>query len=383
VLARSPGSNLSYQLGEQIKTYRLNRGGLDPDRPGGWKGFSAAAGQERLSRRGREAFLDMQWIADEFIGDQVGPGEFTPYAGDRQQRIDGVWLAAPKTTDALYIAPARMPQGLSLERVVGRRSLDGVMGRDVLEALASTSVRAAALSAMFILVNKAALELDIDPEEFDVIEPRMFRPSGGAAVPVLQIADHLVNGAGFCNALGTPDRETGATLIASLLRQAVTDESEYPLNDFIRDNHEQACEQSCYRCLLRYRNQPFHGLLDWRLGLAFLEALNREDFRCGLDGRFEGLALRMWPQLVERDLRRLQRQFSTTEVREIGSLRAVRFERSTRWGVIGHPLWDPETLDGLLGEAVARLGGQPFTIIDSFNLARRPVTIRRALLDWT
>jgi len=387
VLTRSPGSNLSYQLGEQIKTYRLNRGGLDPDRPGSWKGFSAVAGEERLSRRRRgqqeEAFLDSQWIADEFIADPAGPNEFTPYTGDSQQRIDGVWLAAPKTTDALYIAPARMPRGLSLERVVGRRSLEGVEGRDVLEALASTSVRAAALSATFILVNKAALELDIDPEEFDVIEPRMYRPSGGPALPVLQVADHLVNGAGFCNALGTPHPDTGATLIATLLRRAVIDESDYPLNEFTRDNHEHACEQSCYRCLLRYRNQPFHGLLDWRLGLAFLEALDREDFRCGLDGRFEGIALRMWPELVERDLQRLRRQFGATVVREIGPLRAVRFEGNTRWGVIAHPLWDPQGLDGLLGEAVVGLDGEPFTIIDSFNLARRPVTIRRALLDWT
>ncbi|VIO73319.1 hypothetical protein CI1B_49240 [Bradyrhizobium ivorense] len=382
-LAQSPGSNLSYQVGEQIKTYRLNRGGLDPDTPGRWKGFSAAAGEERLSRRGQEAFLDSQWIADEFIGDAAGPSDFTAYTGDQERRIDSVWLAAPKTTDALYIAPAQMPRGLSLERVVGRRNLDGVVGRDVLEALSSTSVRAAALSATFILVNKAALELDIDPEEFDVIEPRMFRPAGGAALPVLQIADHLVNGAGFSNALGTPQPESGAALVASLLRQAVTDESDYPLNAFIRDNHEHACEQSCYRCLLRYRNQPFHGLLDWRLGLSFLEALNRLDFRCGLDGRFEGLALRMWPELVERDLQRLRRQFSTAEVREIGALRAVRFDGNTRWGVIAHPLWDPEALDGVLGDAVAQLGSEPFTIIDSFNLARRPVTIRRALLDWT
>ena len=382
-LALCPGSNLSIELGEQIKTYRLNRGGVDPDVPGRWKGFSASAGEEHLSRRGQEAFLGDQWIADEFIGDPSGPNEFAAYTGAQQSRIDGVWLAAPKTTDALYLAPGLMPRGLSLERVVGRRSLDGQTGREVIEALASTSVRAAALSATFILVNKAALVLDIDPEEFDVIEPRMFRPAGAAARPVLQIADHLVNGAGFCNALATPNPETGVPLVASLLRQAVTNRAEYPLNEFARDNHEHSCEQACYRCLLRYRNQPFHGLLDWRLGLAFLEALDREDFRCGLDGRFEGLALQMWPTLVDRDLQRLRRQFSAAEVRTLGALRAVRFERNTRWGVIAHPLWDPYALDGCLGEAVANLGGEPFTVIDSFNLARRPVTIRRALLDWT
>src|SRR5262249_21204803 len=78
---------------------------------------------------------------------------------------------------------------LSTERVVGPRTLERLIGEQVLEALARTSVRAAALSATFILVNRAALELDVDPEEFDVIEPRMFRPSGGFAVPVLQFVE--------------------------------------------------------------------------------------------------------------------------------------------------------------------------------------------------
>ena len=46
-----------------------------------------------------------------------------------------------------------------------------------------TSVRAAAISASYILVNRAALELDIDPEEFEVLEPRIYRIAQGRAVP--------------------------------------------------------------------------------------------------------------------------------------------------------------------------------------------------------
>jgi len=72
-----------------------------------------------------------------------------------------------------------------------------------------------ALSATFILVNRAALRLDVDPEEFDVIEPRLFRPAGGPALPLLQFADHLVNGAGFCDALAAIEPATGTPLIAS------------------------------------------------------------------------------------------------------------------------------------------------------------------------
>ena len=178
--------------------------------------------------------------------------------------------------------------------------MDALSGDQVLKALAATAVRAAALSATFILVNRAALELDVDPEEFDVIEPRLFRPAGGPSLPVLQFADHLVNGAGFCDALGAIDPAIGTPLIGSLLRSATTELDQYPLNEFMRGNHEGSCEQACYRCLLRYRNQPFHGLLDWRLGLAFLSALTDASYRCGLDGNFSGPALEMWPTLVER-----------------------------------------------------------------------------------
>jgi DEAD/DEAH box helicase domain-containing protein len=375
-------SNLSLHVRQQIKTYRLNRGPMDPDRPGVWLGFSAVAGEERLQRRRREAFLDGQMIAEEFLGGVAdGPAEFNPYAGDQASRVRRVWLAAPKTTDALYLAPSSIPRGLSVERVVGPRTLEGLRGDQVLNALAATAVRAAALSASFILANRAALELDVDPEEFDVIEPRMFRPLGGTAVPVLQFADHLVNGAGFCEALGAPDPVTGAPLISALLGSAVVDEGKYPLNEFTRGDHVRTCEQGCYQCLLRYRNQPYHGLLDWRLGLAFLQVLADGNYRCGLDGNFIGHALRMWPDLVERDIWRVERQFGRVESRTVGCLWAVRFDGAGRWAVVAHPLWDPAGIDGALLDAARGLGGDPFVVVDSFNLARRPVTIRRAVME--
>jgi len=40
------------------------------------------------------------------------------------------------------------------------------------------------------------------------------------------------------------------------------------------DGHD--CPNSCYRCLRSYRNQRWHGLLDWRLALPYLRALTTE-----------------------------------------------------------------------------------------------------------
>jgi Lhr-like helicase len=295
-------SNLRIEVRSQIKTYRLNRGPADPDAPGVPLGFSGVSGEQRLLRGRQEAFLDSQLISDEILGTSEAPVEFNPYVGRDAERVNRIWLAAPKTTDAIYLAPQIAPIGLSIERVAGPRSLQDLTSAQIVDALGRTAVRAASLSASFILVNRAALKLDVDPEEFDVIEPRIYRPAGGVAVPVLQIADHLVNGAGFCTALGSNDPSTGSPLIASLMASCIHDEDDYPLNEFLRADHERACEQACYRCLLRYRNQPYHGLLDWRLGLSFLHVLVDGKHRCGLDGNFASPALRSWPDLVEKDV---------------------------------------------------------------------------------
>ena len=370
-------SNLSLCIGEQVKTYRLNRGPVDPSAPGRWLGFSATYGEEGLTRGRREAVLTNQLVADEFLsGVPESPRDFRPRSDGA--RVAGVWLAAPKTTDALYLAPTTMPEGLALDRVVGARSLAGLRGAEVLAALASTAVRAAAMSATFILVNRAALELDVDPEEFDIIEPRLFRPAGGAAVPLLEITDHLVNGAGFCTALAEPH---GAPRIEEFLLSTVRDVAKYPLDEFTRDHHEVRCEQACYACLLRYRNQPYHGILDWRLGLAFLGVLADSQFRCGLDGGFTGHSLSAWPGLVARDVDRLRRQFGRMEVRQCGSLVAFRFDDVPTWALVGHPLWETATTTGVLDEAARALGDDAFIVVDSFNVARRPIAIRRAMLD--
>jgi hypothetical protein len=264
---------------------------------------------------------------------------------------------------------------------VGHRTLDGLTtANQILGTLASTAVRAAAMSATFLLVNRAALELDIDPEEFDVIEPRVLRPGGAEKVPVLQIADHLVNGAGFCVALATPRAGGSEPLIAELLRSSLSQRDEYPLRELLRDDHPRRCEQACYRCLLRYRNQPYHGILDWRMGLAFLGLLESSTYACGLDGDMTGPALEDWSALVEQDILRLRRQFTGIKTRKLGNLSAVRFDEKRTWLVVAHPLWDTGAMQGVLRHACEELDGEPYAIIDSFNLARRPWTIRRAIL---
>jgi hypothetical protein len=250
-----------------------------------------------------------------------------------------------------------------------------------------TAVRAAALSATFILVQKAALELDIDPEEFDIVEPRLFRPRGGAPVPVLQITDHLINGAGFCARLASSAGDE-PPLVTSLIKAIIENKDEYPLKDFLAKegarDHPAECDQACYRCLHRYGNQMYHGLLDWRLGLAFLQLLLDPKFKCGLDGRFEGVPLSDWPRLCRGYAKDMVTFSRAGEVVEAGSLEAFRLDRSKpHWAIIVHPLWDTTSLPGVVGDAYASLDGPGARIefVNTFDLARRQVTVREQLLQ--
>jgi DEAD/DEAH box helicase domain-containing protein len=371
------GTNTSASV-HSGRLYRLNRGDADPQTGGTWRGFSAVKGEDRHKRGDREATFREQWLDPVLAADRVfGVRDFTPDPG-ADTGISGIWLAAPKTTDLLSISPSMVNPGLALNGIVGARALEGLSGLERLRALAATAVRASALSATFIAANRAALELDIDPEEFDVLDPRVARLGGGGLVPVLQIADHLVNGAGFVRALVANEHQLLRTIITS----SVVDQGKYPLDKTLEGDHEQTCEQACYRCLLRFRNQPYHGLLDWRLGLSYLAALRSSDFSCGLDGGFDEYRfLKTWPEIVDRDIARVKREFPSVEDRTVGELRALRFDKRKPWAIIAHPLWNVDSPSGRLLGAVDALSTEAFQIVDSFNLARRPVTIRSALLS--
>ena len=131
-------SNLSYSSEPQTRLYRLNRGSLDAN-GGRWLGFDLTPGAQRYGRNDRLRLLN-QWIATDiavprgFDVDPVVPP------------IQNLWLAAPKTTDALFLAPTVIGPGL-------RPQMVGAGAQRI------TSVRAAAISAAQIVVNRAALDL--------------------------------------------------------------------------------------------------------------------------------------------------------------------------------------------------------------------------------
>lgn len=213
------------------------------------------------------------------------------------------------------------------------------------------------------------MDLDIAPEEFDALSPYA-KPNGGSATPFLQIADALPNGSGFCRHLLGGSAHPVADLISSILG----DSTKWPRKELEKDDHQVDCGTSCYRCLQRYNNRNFHGLLDWRLGLSYLRAMSDPDHQCGLDGDFESaFELRDWKATARHFAEHSQTYVPGNKTRYVGGtsdLPAFSLDRSnSKWAVVVHPLWRREGLVEHLG-----LDGA-FVPIDTFELARRPLQV--------
>ena len=364
-LSEAGDTNLLYVVKPKTRTFLLNRGPKadDDNNPKEFLGYTTTGGSHRVYGQQR---LTGQQISNDagFLGLEADPAV---------PGVEGIWLQSPRTTDALFLSPRSIPAGLCPDFVGPQRQ--------------RTSVRAAALSAANLLVMRASLELDIDPNEFDIIEPRVVRPDGGEERPILQIQDHIINGAGFCEKLGE-QTDSGEPLVARLVRSIVDERNQYPLKDLLysdgKRDHTKQCDQACYFCLQRYSNQMYHGLLDWRLGLAYLRLMIDSNYQCGLDGIFVTPELADWQVLAKRYAYDMIRFCDGGEVRRAGVTYAFRFDvTKSNWAIIVHPLWDYEQLPPVVQAAQDSIGDPSanFAFADTFELARRQISAREGIFE--
>ncbi len=266
-------------------------------------------------------------------------------------------LMARKETDALYLELLSFHHGLNLDLV----AKEGPHR--------NTSARAAAISATHLVVQKAALELDVAPDEFEALEPRR---RGGR--PVLQIADSLINGSGLSRRLGSLSpggRPEVVTIIEDILRK----EGEWPLNAFLSSQHQKGCHCACYRCLQQYGNRRVHGLLDWRLALSYLRAMVDPGYTCGLNGSFDQPELQGWLEQARSLANRVAaiRPGSLSVTESIGPLDLPVI--SERQGatetklVVVHPLWRTDDASRMIGRDI----GPVIRFVNTFDLERRPL----------
>jgi DEAD/DEAH box helicase domain-containing protein len=123
------------------------------------------------------------------------------------------------------------------------------------------------------------------------------------------------------------------------MRRIVNRETESPLVDLLNPDHRHRCDQACYACLFRFGNQPYHGLLDWRLGLDVLCLLLHPHFNAGFDGDFTSAGLRDWPELADRYAGEVSTLLGGARRQAAGDLQLVQVTPQT-WMAVVHPFWD-------------------------------------------
>lgn len=351
------GTNVDISSGSEALVIRRNRGPIDHS--GNPQPYQIASRtQGRLYAANRQG-ARVERLPNQAILESVAQNSERWFLEPDGPPVRSVRLFSRKKTDAITLAMRSIAPGLSLDRL-GPRTIE------------STNLRAAAVSATHMLVQRAALALDVDPEEFEPLEPR---PRGG--MPVLQIADMLVNGAGFCRRLA--DDSLGEPLAVRLIRSMIDDPKDPLTGSFFDEEHVRECGRSCYRCLQRYGNRSFHGILDWRLGLSFMRCLIDPNNVVGLDGNFSAREIVDWPELAQRaaeDICRMSPTSRTVENR--GPLNLPTVTDMTGAGgpetfVLVHPFWSiGDDMDDKLKSIVDHFSSSiSVRFIDTFEASRR------------
>ena len=354
------GTNLSLATGKEAYIIRRNRGVLDVD--GNSKSYEMVHRiQNKVYCQGNSK-LNIDKVPNQAI------------LLDKAQKYSKLWQVQPelpevqkvklfskKRTDALNLSMLSIADGLSMDRLGPQLERSG------------TSLRAAAISATQLIVQRASLALDISPDEFEPLEPRLREER-----PILQIADTLVNGAGFCQRL-TKNIEGKPPLVVELIDSMLNDLSDPMVGSFFESKHREECHRSCYRCIQRYGNRGYHGLLDWRLGLSFLRCLFDPTHRVGLDGDFTKYSeLKDWPELAKiaaHDIKRLDPY--KRDIISVGPLNLPVVLHnssgpSSEAFVIVHPFWDVVDMSAELKQTVDSLdSSHSIMFIDTFETNRR------------
>lgn len=302
--------------------------------------------------------------------------------------IDPVFLVAPRVTDGLYLLPVAVNPLLAISELGSNQELpppalpasakNGPNGFNYWQG-----VRAAALSAAELLIARSTRELDVDHRALEAVEPRPFGVDG-ALLPLIQIVDAHVNGAGFSAWLG--DERQGQAPILRYIQLCLSEEAE----QWSHAEHRQECQESCYSCLKTYENQNVHGLLDWRLALCYLRAFVQPEWCCGLEGDYSWAPLRDWPDQAEQVAWMNLRLWGGSGADVVRSearpdLLAFQLPTSTNvcrpWVIVRHPLWrwglDHGVLADFSTELQARTPGHAVVCWDTFNLCRRPSRTRQ------
>lgn len=278
---------------------------------------------------------------------------------------DKIALIAPKTTDVLVFRPLDWPSSIDLNPL----SMGG-------------GVKAAFISAAFMLRSIAADLLDIDPEEMDICGLRSVLSNpvangGTRRTGEIVMSDFLPNGAGFVRWLGNPEN------MKACLATLDSKNTEY-VQTLLGNEHVGKCRTACQKCLKNYRNMIYHGLFDWRLGLALVRLMQDRSYQSGSDGEFPNTnpALAGWLDEAKLQRDRFCTNFNGAKTQTYGQLPGFTIGNFSV--IIKHSLWSAASAGPIMTDAMVAAGDvNNIRVVDLFNLQRRPSWVYQNLVNFT
>lgn len=281
--------------------------------------------------------------------------------------LEKIHLAAQKITNVITLSPRTRVNGLILEpfHCNDQGRLD----------FRTQGVRAAYYTLSFLIQRAIASKLDIDPTEIDIVE--ILAKAGKLGEVCL--ADEKINGSGFVADFYSNFKEYSERILNG---------NDLYFAQMLSDQHIAECDSSCYKCLKTYRNMPYHGLLDWRLGIALFRIMVDNTYKAGTDGNFDYPELKGWKDLARTLLTALNEGFF-----RMGDGQLVYTLSETNCGIpylydpnrkkmpifASHPLWEGVAETQILADAVLEASlerdenwnSDNVILIDTFNLLRR------------
>jgi hypothetical protein len=357
------GTNLKFGVSSTSQIFRLNRGQLINNK---WTGFGAKRGNLIVPYKelGSSSNLKLKnvWIDNEaFELDQSQSPlkqRFFPYPfNHNNQENNNFYLCSPKVTDSIIFELNSVNPALDIMKSQNHSRLEF-----------SSAFRAGAISACYHIVNFASrVKLDVDPDEFEILDPRIQVREDGARIPLLQISDELINGSGLTNRLGQLIHSQ--PLFLDVIHEIMSNKPKSPSFEYMQNDHPKKCLTGCYRCLHRYGNQHYHGLLDWRLGFNILSMFLDESYSAGIDGNFDHSGLRDW-EIISKTLAEEASIFLQTQIKTIEGINIIDLGNDI-WAGIIHPLWSKNEVFERYSE-LAEFAGEvsKFDFISTFSLSR-------------
>lgn len=335
-------TNLRISFDDISELVRLNKGVYADSK---WTGFTVLKGKLRapLFDGGRERTINIHdlWIDKNlYEADKSSTNSslsslkrFSPTHGDTCE-VGNFYLSSRKITSSIIIEPELMNEAYAFQNT----ALNA-------EFPITASFRSGAISACTLIVDYASRELfDVDPTEFEILPPTI-RFREGRKVLSLQIADELVNGSGLSSRLAQPDH-AGEPILVKVMRHILANDKKSLLYKFAEDkNHYEKCLTACYRCMHRYGNQQYHGLLDWRLGIDLLKILLDQNYTCGIDGGIEDESTWGWAYVAEQLAQEAASLFGckVSRLGDVPHIPIIELSDRNRAAVV-HPFWSEESL---------------------------------------